>query len=168
MTPNQTLKTAHPPKDKPLLVWDGNCEFCRYWVQRWEQFFGDKLNYEPYQTAASRFPDMDRDQFKKAVQLIETDGRVFPGAATVFHSLCVGKPQICFPEELYQQSKLFRQISDGVYGMIADNRPILYRATVSLFGKNPARSKPYWAYWLAGLAGAGVMVTLASRTKRKS
>ena len=32
----------------PLLVFDGDCGFCRYWVEYWRQLTGERVNYRPY------------------------------------------------------------------------------------------------------------------------
>ena len=69
-----TLRITQPPS-KPLLVYDGDCEFCKLWVARWREETGAAVDYAPFQEAAARFPEMPRAEFERAVQLIEPDGR---------------------------------------------------------------------------------------------
>jgi lipase maturation factor 1 len=72
---------------KPLLLFDGDCGFCRKWVGRWKALTGDRVFYEPYQEAASRFPEIDPRRFTQSVQLVQPDGEVLQGAEAVFKSL---------------------------------------------------------------------------------
>ena len=46
------------PREKPLLVYDGNCGFCRLWIDRWRVITGDRLLYAPFQEAAEQFPQI--------------------------------------------------------------------------------------------------------------
>ena len=39
---------------KPLLIWDGDCDFCRKWVDRWRHVTRDRVDYAPYQEVAQR------------------------------------------------------------------------------------------------------------------
>src|SRR4051812_4141247 len=80
------LRVASPPP-KLLLIWDGECHFCRRWIERWRKVTGDKVDYEISQDVADRFPEIPREQFGRSVVLIEPDGAVFTGAEAVFRSL---------------------------------------------------------------------------------
>src|SRR5438105_799982 len=71
---------------KPLLVYDGDCGFCKRWVVRWRAATGDAVDYAPYQTVAARFPHIPLLAFRQAVHLLEPDGRVTRGAAAAFRS----------------------------------------------------------------------------------
>ena len=64
----------------PELVFDGDCSFCRAWVEYWKQITGNRVIYVPYQELGARFPDIPRDEFAAAVQLIMPNGRAFSGA----------------------------------------------------------------------------------------
>ena len=57
---------------KPVLVFDGDCGFCRFWIARWQCRTGDRLEYQPYQSdeIARRFPDLSRERCSRAVQLV--------------------------------------------------------------------------------------------------
>ena len=69
------------------MIWDGDCHFCRRWIERWRQITRGQVDYEPFQTAAEKFPEIPRREFQSAVQFIETNGRVFRGAEAVYRSL---------------------------------------------------------------------------------
>jgi len=73
-----------PPK--PLLIWDGECHFCRRWVERWREITRDQVDYEISQQIGDRFPEIPREQFERSVIYIETNGDVFFGAEAVCRS----------------------------------------------------------------------------------
>jgi len=58
----------------PLLIFDGDCGFCRVWVEYWKRLTGNHLKYEPYQKVADRFPDVPRERFAHSVHLALPDG----------------------------------------------------------------------------------------------
>ena len=78
---------------RPLLIFDGDCHFCRRWIERWRGLTGNAVEYAPSQEVAERFPEIPLDAYEKAVQFIETDGTVFSGAEAVFRSL--GRKRSC-------------------------------------------------------------------------
>ena len=59
---------------RPLIIFDGDCSFCRRWIARWQHFACGKIDFEPYQSGAPRFPKIPTDNFKRAIHLIEPDG----------------------------------------------------------------------------------------------
>jgi predicted DCC family thiol-disulfide oxidoreductase YuxK len=70
-----------------LFVYDGGCPFCRRWVRRLRRVTGGRVLYAPYQEAAERFPEIPRGAFIASVQYIQTDGRVYSGAAAAYKVL---------------------------------------------------------------------------------
>ena len=38
------IRVATPPP-KPLMVFDGDCNFCTLWIRRWQQMTGDAVDY---------------------------------------------------------------------------------------------------------------------------
>src|SRR6266436_8415467 len=80
------LRVSNPPT-KPVLIWDGECHFCRRWIERWREITADAVDYETSQNVAERFPEIPQEQFQRSVVLIEPDGAVFTGAEAVFRSL---------------------------------------------------------------------------------
>src|SRR5438105_4200625 len=80
-----------PPSRRPLLVYDGDCNFCRFWIARWSERLGDAVDYRRSQQVAQRFPEIPPGEFQRAVQLIEPSGAVSSGADAVFHAFDVSK-----------------------------------------------------------------------------
>jgi hypothetical protein len=63
--------------ERPILVFDGDCSFCRAWVEYWKQNTADRVFYAPYQQIGDRFPDIPHHEFAKAVQLLLPNGDRF-------------------------------------------------------------------------------------------
>lgn len=68
----------------PTVVFDGECAFCRQWVDRWRGITGDRVAYRPYQELAGAYPEIGVAGFRARVWLIEPDGRATGGAGGVF------------------------------------------------------------------------------------
>ena len=62
-------RVANPPS-KTLMVYDGDCGFCKLWIARWRETTAGAVDYEPLQEAAARFPEVPRAEFERAVKLI--------------------------------------------------------------------------------------------------
>src|SRR5215212_8857694 len=75
------------PPARPLVLCDGDCRFCRRWIERWREMTGAAVDYEPYQEAGTRFPEVPREDFGTALHFIAADGTVYRGAEAVFRSL---------------------------------------------------------------------------------
>lgn len=154
-------KTSYPPQNKPLIIWDGDCDFCRYWILYLKRYTGDSITYAPYQEVHEHFNDIPVEAFEKAVQFVDTAGRVYSGLDSAYRSFYYFEKPVRFLHQLYCRSDLFAQISDGVYFFISNRRPLMYRLTVLFFGKNPNQLKPYWLIWTTLL----VVVVLSLKTR---
>jgi predicted DCC family thiol-disulfide oxidoreductase YuxK len=69
------LRVQSPPP-KPLLVFDGDCGFCRRWIARWKRATGEAVDYQPFQDDAvtRQYPEIPRADFEHSVHLILPDG----------------------------------------------------------------------------------------------
>lgn len=108
-----------PPK--PILIYDGDCGFCRRWIERWRKITGEKIDYAPYQEAAARFPTIPEQAFKNAVQLVEPDGKISSAAEAVFRTLAVG-PSCRWLLWSYSRVPGVRPISEALYRLVANHR----------------------------------------------
>src|SRR5262245_29258878 len=108
--------------DKPLLVYDGDCGFCRAWVVRWIRMVRHKIDHAPYQEVANRFKDVPLTDFQRAVQFIEPDGHRTSGAKAVFRTLEVaGSPGWL---RVYKKVPGFAAFTEFAYSVIAGHRPM--------------------------------------------
>jgi len=119
----------------PLLIFDGDCNFCRLWIDFWKQLTGDHLAYAPYQEAAAQFPQIPVENFKRAVHLVMPDGEVLTAAHAVFRSLAL-LPKYAWMLWAYHHVPAFAAISEWIYRLVAAHRSFFYRVTVFLWGKH--------------------------------
>jgi predicted DCC family thiol-disulfide oxidoreductase YuxK len=112
----------------PLLVFDGDCGFCRAWIARLRKVTGGEVDYAPFQEVAGRFPDIPLERFRAAVQLIEPRGHRSQGAEAVFRALSYS-PHHDGPLWLYRHVPGFGWVSDLCYRFVARHRSALGRLT---------------------------------------
>ncbi len=143
------------PPPKPLMVFDGDCNFCTLWIRRWQQLTGDSVDYRPAQDLRipARFPEIPREQFDTAVQLIESDGTVYSGAEAVFRTLAHGA-NCHWPMRAYKDSPVFADITEWAYRLVATHRAFFSLLTRWFWGRHveqPSHSLARWIF-LRGLA----------------
>jgi predicted DCC family thiol-disulfide oxidoreductase YuxK len=130
------LRVASPPP-KPLLVYDGDCNFCTLWIRRWQGVTGDRVDYLPFQDqrVEAQFPEVPRDRFESAVQLVLPDGAVLCGAEAVFRSLAFN-PHGRWWLDWYEHSPAFARVSEWGYGFVARHRTGFSFLTRLLWGRH--------------------------------
>jgi lipase maturation factor 1 len=131
-SPHRSVRNAPP---KPLLIFDGDCHFCRRWIERWNDLTVDAVEYAPFQEVARLFPEIPRESFERAVQLIETDGTVFNGAEAVFRSLG-HKPGRKWMTWCYEHLPGFAVTAEAAYRLVARSRRTASFFTHLLWGKD--------------------------------
>ncbi len=130
------------PPEKPLVLFDGDCRFCRRWIERWREMTGGAVEYEPYQEAATRFPEIPRESFENALHFVDRDGTVYRGAEAVFRSLGKarrGRALIW----CYDHLPGFAPVIETAYGFVARNRQVASFFTRMLWG-NEVRRPTYF------------------------
>ena len=115
--------SEHP---KPLLIYDGDCSFCRYCVDYGRCLTKDALAYRPYQEVASQFPQIEMERFRAAAQFVDADGKVSSGAEAVFRALSYA-PRWRWLLWLYIRFRLFASIAEMTYRWVARHRNHLSR-----------------------------------------
>ncbi len=88
--PPQITHRAGAVEARPVLVFDGECGFCRRWVARWRSSTGERVEYAAYQDVSGRFGQLSLEDVQRSVQLIEPDDRVSRGAEAIFRTLTHG------------------------------------------------------------------------------
>ncbi len=126
---------------KPVLIFDGECGFCRLWIERWREATGDRVEYLPSQNAAARFPQLAAGRLAEAVHLVEPGGRTSRGAEAVFRSLACAGGIFRAWSALYERVPPFRRASEAAYRFVAARRPLFSRLTLLLWGRAPARAR---------------------------
>ena len=136
----------HAP-ERPLVIFDGDCSFCRAWVDRWRQITGERADYVAFQEIGEQFPEIPREAFKASVQLILPDGEVFSAAHAVFRLLAL-VPGRSVPLWLYERVPAFRPVSEAGYRLIARHRSLGYRVTKWFWGIPVELESFRFASWL--------------------
>lgn len=134
----------HP---KPLMVFDGTCGFCKYWIVKWKKMTGEAIDYQPYQKVYDQFKDIPKQYFKEAVRLIFPDGKILTGPDAAYFTY-YQKGKHTYLHKWYKKYSIFKKGSDWAYQLIADNRSSVFTLSKWFFGKNPNQPKKYWLIYL--------------------
>ncbi|MBI2969596.1 MAG: lipase maturation factor family protein [Gammaproteobacteria bacterium] len=125
-----------PPaaRARRLLVYDGDCGICREWVEYWLALTGGSFEARTYQDAAAEFPGIPPGEFRRAIQLIETDGSVSSGAEATYRLYDGIRPysMLIF---FYRWFPGFRQLSEFAYGFLSRRRGLLAGLTHLFWGR---------------------------------
>lgn len=137
MKPEAHLRVASPPA-KPLMIFDGDCHFCRRWIERWRQMTRGQVEYVESQEGSAQFPEIPEEEFGTAVQLIETDGKVYRAAEAVFRSLRYARGA-GWSAWCYDRVPGFAAVTEGAYALIARNRVAASALSRALWGEDVRR-----------------------------
>ncbi len=131
---------------KPLLIYDGDCAFCRYWLDYWQKLTGDAVRYQPYQIAAQDFPQIPLERFQGSVWLAEGEGRVSGGAQASFGVLYHGgKPLWLWA---YKHITGVAPLAERLYRFIAARRGLAFTLSKLLWGSHREPPSYRGASWL--------------------
>lgn len=107
--------------NNPLMIYDGDCSFCRHLVDRLAKSTKGRVDYKPYQEGLNEFPQLTEKKCETAVQFVDIDGQVYSAAKGVFKALTYtsgwGWLYGC-----YKKNKSFAKMAEGFYRWIARNR----------------------------------------------
>ncbi|MEP6708625.1 MAG: lipase maturation factor family protein [Verrucomicrobiota bacterium] len=138
---NNHLRVRNPPL-KPLMIWDGDCHFCRLWIERWREITAGAVDYATYQEVAEKFPEISRAEFQRAVAYIDGQGKVFFAAEAVYRSLRYRSSRKWLAWS-YDHVLGFASVSETVYKFIASHRDFASAITRLLWG-NDVRPPTYF------------------------
>ncbi|MCH2161620.1 MAG: lipase maturation factor family protein [Phycisphaerales bacterium] len=126
------------PRDRPLVIYDGDCGFCVKWATRWSRLAGDTIDVIAFQMLGDRLPEVDREACAKAVHLVEpaSDGlRIFRGAeaATRAQARSTGHD----PDRGVLGTLLppLQRVLNAPYAMVARHRDVFNRMAPLMYGK---------------------------------
>ena len=127
--------------DKPVLIYDDDCEFCRFWISRWKPFTQDAVIYNPSQNVAENYPQISSQQFENSVYFVASDGSFCSGAQAVFKAFSHsqnGKWLL----RAYENVPGFAPVSEWGYRQVAENRKLFSTVTRWIWGS--AVQAPTW------------------------
>jgi lipase maturation factor 1 len=141
---------ANNPTEKltrPLLLFDGDCGFCRYWVARWRIQTREAVDFAPAQTAASRFPRISKEAWSRSVQLVTPEGEAYSGAEAVFRTLAYA-PEQRWKLGIYQNLPGARPVCEWTYALVAAHRDFFSTLTRLTLGRDPEPPSYAFSRWL--------------------
>lgn len=142
---------------KPLLVYDGACRFCRYWVARWSHRNGGNGVAVPYQALREGATPVSHDDYAHAVHLIDS-GKVYRGAEAVLRYRSLSRRSAML--WLYLSAPLLAWGWERGYAAIAKRRGIATWVTRLCWGlefEPPSYLRSRWIF----LRGLGLIYAAA-------
>jgi predicted DCC family thiol-disulfide oxidoreductase YuxK len=130
-----------------VLVYDGDCGICRYWVNYWLRLTGDNVDYQPYQDVANHYPNIPLAEFRRSIQLITPEGEFHTGANAVYVLLKEHFPYNFFLW-LYRYLPGFAFLAEWFYTFFSQRRGLLSLISHLLWGRNPEPSRYALTGWL--------------------
>lgn len=133
------MKVANPPKNKALMLYDGDCSFCRrsaFWLRGATR---SQVDFASWRLAIGHFPEIHPSYMEAEAKLITPNGNVYGGAEAVFKALSYGSKSFGWTYLAYEKCPPFRWFSEMVYRNVARNRQ-----------KYSKRVGPFWIDWDSG------------------
>ena len=142
------------------MVWDGDCEFCRKFAERFEASSNGIVEFIPYQFLHKKYPKAPKLDYEKSVVFF-TSTSATSGAEAIFSFFnVIGKK---WPKKLYENSKLISKLSEFFYSCIAKNRKFFGFFSRMLFGDNFMPDSYKISSWIfgrvLGLVGAAAFLS---------
>lgn len=132
--------------DRPVLVYDGDCDFCSGQVRYWQRLTGAAIEYRPYQEAAAEYPQIEPQDFARSIQLLMPDGTRYSGAAAAFHvSAAGGRPAGLRASRLLPG---FAALAEAAYRLTSRHRTAADRLSRLLWGRERYPSEYRSVSWL--------------------
>ena len=109
-------------RKKPLLVFDGECGYCKRLALKWHEKTGKQIDFTPYNEIADNIQQISIEEFKKEIKLIYPEGRIYGGAAAAFRVIEHTKSPLRVLSWFYNHTRAFDPIWEWVYKIVARNR----------------------------------------------
>ncbi|MEO5969507.1 MAG: lipase maturation factor family protein [Bdellovibrionia bacterium] len=148
--------------EKPLLIYDGECGFCKRWISLWQEMTGPAVEYRPSQEVGKDFPQISAQEFDLSVVLALPSGEIFHGAEAVLRTL-VQVPRYAWITQVlatYKAVPVFAAIMEFCYSLVARNRVFFSWLTWLFYGENVTRPSYLLTRWLF-IKGLGVVYLAA-------
>jgi len=118
---------AELKRDRPVMIWDGDCAFCAKRIGRLEKITGDKIQYAPYQFLKiddrgilKNFTVAVEDA-RRSVQLVMPTGERYEAAEAIFRAFdYAGKQR--FWLRFYKYFPGFKFLAEAAYRFVAGHR----------------------------------------------
>lgn len=159
--------TVGASAERPVLYWDGDCGFCRRWVERWRQTTGDSVDYRTFETASADVITAAGGDPPQRIVLAQPDGTLTAGAAAALGALAGNSRTARWLLLAFNNFPLFGRTAEGVYRRVAAHRNFCAGLTNLLWGAHTQKPSYEISGWvfprLAGLVFFAAFLSLWSQ-----
>jgi predicted DCC family thiol-disulfide oxidoreductase YuxK len=132
--------------NRPVLIYDGDCDFWAYQARYWQRLTGDAVDYQPYQAVAARYPGVPSEEFARAVQLLTADGGRYSGAEAAFRVRAAGGRTAALA--CYRHLPGCARLSEALYGLVSRHCTGAYRLARFSWGRERYPQEYHLVSWL--------------------
>lgn len=109
---------------KPIMIFDGDCSFCRFWAGHGQKWTGSHVLWRPYQDVLNQFPQISQKEFQEAIHYVDANGTVFVGSEAVFRGLSNGDS---IPLWIFENVPGFSIFAEYGYKIVVRHRSVLLK-----------------------------------------
>lgn len=121
---------------RPVLYWDGECGFCRRWVERWESVTGDTVAYRRIQEAPPDVVEAAGGDPPQRIVLATPDGTLLTGAEAALTALAPHSLKARAALTVCRAVPPVNAVAAWCYAWIAAHRPLAGEMTRLLWGES--------------------------------
>jgi predicted DCC family thiol-disulfide oxidoreductase YuxK len=140
--------SMHTAPRRPILYWDGDCGFCRKWVDRWQESSGESVEYQTLQHAPSYVVEAAGGDPPQQIVLKLPDGTLLTGAHAALTAVQNGGLGAKFLLRLYERVPAFSTFTESFYRWIANHRGLCGSLTKWLWGSSTLKPTYEISGWL--------------------
>lgn len=140
--------SQQPATLRPVLYWDGDCGFCRRWVERWQESSGESVQYRTLQVAPPHVVAAAGGDPPQRIVLETPDGRLTSGAQAALQALqgrSIGAKLLTL---FYDRVPAFRTLAESAYRWVAGHRELCGSLTQWLWGASTLKPTYELSGWL--------------------
>ena len=119
---------------KAVMLYDGDCGFCLFWMKKWALWTENKIPYTTSQASGALFPQIPAETYDRAVVFVNEEGEWWEGAAAISASFEYAQTMGLFPAAY--QFPPSRLVMDAGYRVVANNRRFFSKLTGFFLGKS--------------------------------
>ncbi len=117
--------------DNFLLIYDGDCGFCRYCVAHARKMCGPHVSFSPLQQLSEDFLHTHPYDYESAIQLFRGDRHIATGAGAAFRLRALAGASRWWG--WYSRYAWFVTLSEAIYHWVARHRTLCYRVAKRLW-----------------------------------
>lgn len=147
---------------RPLLIYDGDCRFCRYSVNYARLAAGEAVDFAPFQAVGQDHPQLSIEDFRESIRLVRENQPTVSGAEAAFTTLALGGHQPIWLR-LYASLPWFAAFAERLYAWVSRHRDLSMMVSTFLFGETlEPRQMTRTVSWFLTALGLIYLVAFAS------